>query len=423
MVGIGGSGMSSVAAVLVRRGAFVSGTDLLETAVLDHLRDIGVRIVPDAGANRSGERRADLVVASAAIPADHETLVQARRDGIPVIKYARLLGELMRRRDGIAVSGTHGKSTTSAWLAFVLRRAGLDPTFVIGAHVEQLGGSGAAGDGPHFVAEACEFDRSFLNLHPRSAAILNIEEDHLDCYGDLAAIVDSFRQFAASLPDDGLLVLNGHDPNCTTLADQLDGAHESFGLDPEHDWAATELSLEDGCYEFTLARCRETFGRVRIGIPGRHNVLNALAVCALATRAGVERGALLDALPLFSGAQRRMQVLGCEHGVTIADDYAHHPTEIRATLEAARERFSPHRVWCVFQPHQHSRTRRLLAEFASSLDSPITSCCRRFIASATRTMNASAFAPAIWSSGSTHRAAERSTMPSSTKSSTRLRKA
>lgn len=365
MVGIGGSGMSGLAALLLRHGARVSGSDCNPSAAL--------RRLAAAGASVTTEQTADaipadtvLLVASAAIPADHPELVAARQRAIPVIKYAELLGALMERSCGIAVSGTHGKSTTAAWLSYTLRAAGLDPTFVIGAEVPQLAGGSGVGAGPHFVAEACEYDRSFLNLRPRLAAILNIEEDHLDCYENIDAIAEAFARFAALLPPDGLLVINGDDPHCRAAAAGVSAAVETFGYEREHTWRAVECRLRDGRYEFTVVHRGLPLGRVRLQLAGEHNVRNALAVAALASGAGVLWPTISDALSEFRGARRRLEVRAAIEQVIVVDDYAHHPSEIRATLRAARERFAPRRLWTVFQPHQHSRTRFLLADFARS---------------------------------------------------------
>ncbi len=367
MVGIGGSGMAGLAAVLQRRGARVSGSDRLESAALTRLAESGAHVTTQQTAD-AVPPETELLVMSAAIPERHPELVEARRRGITVIKYAQLLGALMAQNHGIAVSGTHGKSTSTAWLAFVLRKAGLDPSFVVGAESQQLGGGSGVGDGPHFVAEACEYDRSFLNLRPRAAAILNIEEDHLDCYENLAAINEAFQQFANLVPPDGLVVVNGQDPNCLAIANKLDINVETFGFDAQDTWQAVDLSLRDGCYEFTMRHNGESLGRVCLSIPGEHNVSNALAVAALASHAGVSWTHISEALREFHGAQRRLQMIGEVDGVTVVDDYAHHPTEIRVTLKAARQRFGPRRVWCVFQPHQHSRTRFLLSDFARSFE-------------------------------------------------------
>jgi len=365
MVGIAGSGMSGLAAVLLHHGACVSGSDRNAGAILRRLERSGARVTSTQSAE-SVPADADLIVASAAIPPDHPELVAARRRGLHVIKYAQLLGALMGQRDGLAIAGTHGKSTTTAWLAFALRRAGLDPSFVVGAECEQLGGGSGVGEGRHFLAEACEYDRSFLHLRPKAAAVLNIEEDHLDYYGDLNAICDAFAQFVELLPPDGLLVSNAHDPRCQQVRAGCAAKVETFGWTARATWSALNLRAPRGLYEFTLMHGSRRLGRVALGIPGRHNVLNALAVVALARFAGVPWDVLVDALGEFRGARRRLELRGELQGVRVADDYAHHPTEIRATLRAARERYQPRRLWCVFQPHQHSRTRFLLEDFARS---------------------------------------------------------
>lgn len=369
LVGIGGCGMSALAALLLRRGTRISGSDRADSQVLSQLVESGAAITTVQRAE-SVPGNADLVVTSAAIPPNHPELMEARRRGLPVFKYAELLGAVMARYEGVAISGTHGKSTTTAWLTYVLRRAGLDPNFVVGATVGQLGGSSGVGVGRQFIAEACEFDRSFLNLRPRHAAILNIEEDHLDCYADLQAIRTAFGEFARLVPEDGTLVLNGHDPQCALLSAELQAAGRTapltFGYDPTFTWSAVAVRLTEGTYSFEVCHRGKVLGRVQPLLAGRHNVLNALAVIALAERCGVTWTALQPGLVEFRGADRRLELRGEVEGVRILDDYAHHPTEIRATLQAARERFSPRRLWCVFQPHQHSRTRFLLSDFAQS---------------------------------------------------------
>lgn len=365
LCGIGGSGMAGLAAFLLRRGATVSGTDRATSEALRELADRGAHVA--TGQDGSAIPQAcDAVVASAAIAENHPELVAARARQLPIVKYAQMLGILMDTGFGIAVSGTHGKSTTTAWLTFVLRQCGLDPSFVVGAHVPQLGGGAASGGGPHFIAEACEFDRSFHNLRPRAAAILNVDEDHLDCYTDLNDIRAAFQEFARRLPASGFLVVNADDPNCNGVAQNASAAVESFGHNVHATWRAADLQLENGCYSYTVLRRNEPLGRIANGLPGKHNVMNALAVIAIAQHCGVPWTQLVDVLPRFTGAARRLEARGAARGIRVYDDYAHHPTEIRATLAAARERLDPRRVWCIFQPHQHSRTRFLLADFATS---------------------------------------------------------
>ena len=368
MVGIGGSGMCGLAALLLRRGARVTGTDRSTSDVVMRLGASGARIVLSQTAD-SVPADAELLVASAAVPPTHPEIVEAKRRGIPVMKYAEFLGVVMSRHEGIAIAGTHGKSTTTAWTTFILKNAGLDPSFVIGAEVAQLGGGSGAGDGRHFVAESCEFDRSFLNLQPKYAAVLNIEEDHLDYYRDLDDITQAFTDFVKLAPaEDGLVVLNGEDANCQKIASAAAAQVETFGLSEGVTWRAVDLNLTDGRYSFHVESDGVSLGPVALGLPGRHNVMNALAVCALATRCGVPWAKLREGLAEFNGAKRRLELRGCERGVTICDDYAHHPTEIRATLRAAREKYNPKRLWCIFQPHQHSRTRFLLEDFAKSFE-------------------------------------------------------
>lgn len=363
MVGIGGSGMSGLAAMLLRRGTQVSGSDQTASDTIAHLATLGAQVIA-AQTTPTLPAEVDLVVASAAIQPTHPDLVEARRRGLRVIKYAELLGQLMACHAGVAIAGTHGKSTTTAWLAYVLREAGCAPNFVIGAAVEQLGGGSGVGSGPLFVVEACEYDRSFHHLHPQRAAILNIEEDHLDCYKDINEICASFRTFAQRIPNRGLLITNHADANCRRVADALPCRVETFGVAPDANWRAERLVREGGRYRFDVVHNGCVLGNVHLGLAGRHNVDNALAVAALAVDCAVPWDALAAGLASFHGAHRRMELRGTLHDIVILDDYAHHPTEIRATLQAVRERYQPQRLWCVFQPHQHSRTRFLMKDFA-----------------------------------------------------------
>lgn len=366
LVGIGGCGMSNVARVLLRQGAIVSGSDLQASEATLRLQAAGTEIRLGGHQSAHVGRQTELVVASAAIQRTNPELLEARRRGLEVICYAELVGRLMAAKTGIAVAGTHGKSTTTAMTAYVLRVTGKDPTFIVGAEVEQLGAGSGVGVGPHFVVEACEYNRSFLHLRPRLAAVLNIEEDHLDYYVDLEEICGAFAEFAKLVPDDGLLLVNGDDETAVRATERMQERRELFGLGREARLKARSIEAQTGCHSFDISYGEEELGRVQLRIPGLHNVYNALAAFGLAWRAGSKPDAIIEALSTFDGCERRLSYRGMGRGVTLLDDYAHHPTEIRASLWAARQRYQPRRLWVVFQPHQHSRTRFLLEDFARS---------------------------------------------------------
>lgn len=366
LIGVAGCGMRALAAALVNHDAMVSGSDRTSSGHLQILEHQGVHCWSGHDAQRLTEP-VDYVVASAAIRDDNPELVKLRTQGATVLKYAQMLGKLMDQQTGIAVSGTHGKSTATAMTAYVLRRAGLDPSFVVGANVDQLSGASGVGAGEYFVAEACEFDRSFLNLRPRLAAVLNIEEDHLDYYRDLDEIISAFGDFLNGVRERGVAILNGDDPNARALIDHVACPVEAFGSSADCPWQARNVELDDGAWRFDLVYRNDTLGPCRLDVPGRHNVANALAAAALAHHCGVDPAHTCAALSEFRGANRRLTVRACVDDLTILDDYAHHPTEIRASLKAVREKYHPERLWCVFQPHQHSRTRFLLDDFAESL--------------------------------------------------------
>jgi UDP-N-acetylmuramate--alanine ligase len=366
-IGAGGVGMSGLARLLLENQAVVSGSDQTASAVTSRLTRLGADIHIGHGADNL-PADAQTVVISAAIREGNPELESARRSGCRVVKYAQMLGELFNQFDGIAISGTHGKSTTSGWLTYCLKRIGVDVNFVVGAEIPQLGGSSGGGRSDFFVVEACEYDRSFQNYQPQVATILNIERDHLDCYRDEEDIVEAFYQFALGTKPGGLIVANGGDPNTARLIRRLDSTHNilTFGLDGQYDFSAGNIREEDGFYQFDVFREGLCQGSARISLPGRHNVFNAVAVIATAACIGVEPQRILDVLEGFRGMDRRLMLKGQFNGVTVLDDYAHHPTEIRASLKAIRERYRPQRLWCVFQAHQYSRTKSLLDEFAGS---------------------------------------------------------
>lgn len=363
-IGIGGCGMRAMAFALLKHGAIVSGSDASESGSLQMLNKQGARCWAGHDPAKITEP-ADYIVVSAAVKDDNPELVRLQALGGKVLKYAQMLGLLMDLYQGVAVSGTHGKSTTAAMVAFVLREAGLDPNFVIGANVDQLSGGSGIGTGKFFVAESCEYDRSFLNLHPQVAAILNIEEDHLDYYSSLDEILGAFTDFARNLKSGGVLVVNGEDANIARILTDLPTTNiETFGTTPGCTWRAENVDSSTGCCRFDIYYGSKCLGQCQLQLPGRHNMINALAAAALAYHCGVVPASIFQALGEFQGAYRRLTLKGSLNQITILDDYAHHPTEIQASLQAAKARYAPKRLWCVFQPHQHSRTRFLLNDFA-----------------------------------------------------------
>lgn len=364
-VGIGGIGMSGLARMMLNNQAIISGSDMQQTSVTAELTASGCDIkIKHEKANIT--RDLDAVVISAAVKPDNPELLAARKRGVTVYKYAEMLGKLMQMYHGIAVCGTHGKSTTSAWLAHTIAQIDGVPNFIIGASIPQLNGSSATSDSKLFVAEACEYDRSFLNLKPNIACITNIESDHLDYYHDLDEIIEAFANFA--LNTSGAVIANADDKNVAKLRAQMPAEKKfiTFGIDGQADYRAQNLRLIKGLYHFEVLHNDKPIGECSISLPGRHNVYNALTVLAAAIEAGFEAEKILEAIGKFAGTDRRMMLKASLAGRTILDDYAHHPTEIRASLSAIRELYAPTRLLCIFQPHQYSRTRFLLDDFAES---------------------------------------------------------
>jgi len=366
LVGIGGAGLSAIARVLMGRGALVSGSDLVLSPVAEALARDGARIY--LGHDASHIADADLVVVSSAVPQDNVEVQAARAAGIPVVKRAEMLGWLMEGSIGVAVAGTHGKTTTTAMIAMVLWEAGLDPTFIVGGVMVNLGTNARAGSGPHFVIEADEYDHTFLGLKPQVAVVTNVEYDHPDCFKSPALLRYAFAEFVALLPADGLLVFCRDDPVAREIGAGLVAQNQavvSYGLQGEATWRAERIRPNmAGGSDFVAVRRGQTVGEVRLRLPGAHNVLNALATLAVSERLGVPFPTVRAALREFRGVGRRFELKGEVDGVVVIDDYAHHPTEIRATLAAARQRYPGRTLWAVWQPHTYSRTKALLADFA-----------------------------------------------------------
>ena len=364
-IGIGGSGMSGLARMLLDCGASVSGSEPRPNAQTFELARRGVKISRTQGGELIS-REVDLVVRTAAVPESNPEFQAARAYGLRTAKYAELLGLVMAERLGVAIAGTHGKSTTTAMTAFAMLQCGADPSFVVGGTVPQLGGGSRSGNGSVFVAEACEFDRSFHNLLPRVACITNIEEDHLDCYKDLADIIESFRTFVQLVPADGLILANGADENVLEAIVDAPARKLTVAVNQPATWSVRVLGEEHGCYRGEITFETRPVATIQLAVAGIHNLFNATMAVAACSACGLTPEQSAQALGQFRGVDRRMTEMGTFNGATVVDDYAHHPTEIRTTLTALRARYAPKRLLCVFQPHQHSRTRHLLEDFAKS---------------------------------------------------------
>ncbi len=365
-IGIGGSGMNGLARMLMDRGAAVCGSEPQPNAQSLELSRAGATVSRDQ-IGRLLSPEVHLVVRTAAVRDENPEYQAALRLGIRTIKYAELLGQVMQERFGVAVAGTHGKSTTTAMISHALLQCGADPSFVVGGTAPQLGGTGSrSGGGQAFIAEACEFDRSFHALRPTVALINNIEEDHLDCYSGIDQIVQSFRQFAQLVPPDGLIIANGQDARVGQAIGGLPTPIEWVALDREATWSTRVTGIDHGCYRGQILYAGKPAGTLALSIPGEHNLFNATMAAAACHACGIDAAAAAEAIGAFQGVDRRMTQMGVAHGATVVDDYGHHPTEIRATLRALREKYQPNRLFCVFQPHQHSRTRFLLEDFATS---------------------------------------------------------
>ncbi len=365
-IGIGGIGLSAIAKVLLEEGYRVSGSDLRLSPITDALADMGAVIYQGHRVENLGD--ADLVVISSAIPADNAEIAAARERGIPVVKRDWVLGRMMEGRFGIAVAGSHGKTTITAMISLLLTEAGLDPAFIVGGVLENLGTNAKAGRGEYFVIEADEYDRTFLGLKPRIAVVTNIEMDHPDCYPELDELLEAFRGFVGLVPADGWVIGCGDEPRVREVLANGRGAEVvTYGLGEGVEWRAENIRPNElGGNDFVALHEGRPVGEFSLRIPGLHNVKNSLAVLAVAHQVGVSPADARETLRRYRGVQRRFEVKGEVDGIVVIDDYAHHPTQIRTTLRTARERYPGRTIWVVFQPHTYSRTKALLADFAAS---------------------------------------------------------
>ena len=366
LVGIGGIGMSGIAEVLLTLGYSVSGSDLKTSAITERLRNLGAKI--DEGHRAEQMHGAHVVVVSSAVPRDNLEVVEAHRLKIPVIPRAEMLAELMRLKYGIAVAGAHGKTTTTSMVASVLAAAGLDPTFVVGGRVNHVGATARLGRGEYMVVEADESDRSFLLLAPVVAVVTTIDREHLDHYHSLAEIQEAFVQFVNRVPFYGAAILCVDDPNVQVILPQVKRPVISYGASSQADLVISDVELKGLASEFRLTFRGEDLGGFRLaGPPGMHNVRNAAAAAAVGLYLNIPGELIREGMDKFTGVGRRFEVKGTINGITLIDDYGHHPVEIRATLEAARGcRYE--RLLVLFQPHRYTRTRHLWDDFCHAFN-------------------------------------------------------
>lgn len=366
-IGIGGISMSGLAEIMHDRGHIVTGSDMKTSSTIQHLEALGIEVFPShSSSNITND--IDLVVYTAAVHDDNPELIAARAHHIPTLVRAEFLGSLMKTYDyPICISGTHGKTTTTSMLSEILIDTGLNPTITVGGILKSIKGNIRLGGSDYFVTEACEYCDSFLNFFPKIGIILNVEEDHMDYFKDINQIRGSFKNFGKLIPWDGFLAINGHINQVNELTDDMICKVETFGLDDSFDWYAKNIHLnEQACPSFDVYYRGENKGHVALHVPGMHNVLNCLSVCAVCNFLKIDINQVNLGLTLFTGPDQRFEIKGKIHNITIVDDYAHHPTEIAATLEVAKS--YPHeRLFVVFQPHTYTRTKAFLDDFATAL--------------------------------------------------------
>jgi len=372
-MGAGGAGMAALAELHLAGGGTLSGCDAHPSPRLERLRRQGARI--SVGHDPSHLDGIDALVFSAAVPMDHEEILAARKAGIPVVRRATLLGEMLRGHTGIAVAGTHGKTTTSALLGWILTRSGLDPAVAVGGFIPAFEGHSRRGCGPLMVCEADEYDRSFLELHPAWLIVTNVEPEHLEVYGTVEELEAAFVELARRIPFHGALITCADDPGASRIAAAAGRRTLSYGTAGDAWLRAVSIDPRPDGARVTVAASGHTLGRLRVPQPGLHNVRNALAATAVALDLGVAFSSIAAAIATFSGVARRFEILGTARGITVIDDYAHHPTELQAVLAAVRQRFPGRRLVAVFQPHLFSRTRR----FATGLGRALAAADRTVI--------------------------------------------
>ncbi|GAB6172050.1 UDP-N-acetylmuramate--L-alanine ligase [Paradesulfitobacterium aromaticivorans] len=365
-VGIKGTGMSALAQVSAKiEGASISGSDVEERFFTDAVLERAQ--IPVLSFSPENVAKADLVVASAAYTKEHPEIARALELKIPVLSYPQYLGRLMSKKRGIAVAGTHGKTTTTAMIGLILLQAGIDPTIVVGSDVPSIGGNAYSGHGEFFLAESCEYRRHFLNYSPEYLIITNIEFDHPDYFSDLSDVITAFTEFAAKVPPTGRIFLWAEDPNRATIKSKA--PITTFGFAADADIRATDIMFHDQGSSLKVMIDDSFVGTLELHVAGKHNILNALAAIALCREIGIPLTQIITSLSQFNGTKRRFEHIGNRDGALIVDDYAHHPTEIRTTLEGARLSYPDRRIRAIFQPHTFTRTEKLLEEFSLAFGS------------------------------------------------------
>ncbi|MDD3705505.1 MAG: UDP-N-acetylmuramate--L-alanine ligase [Clostridiaceae bacterium] len=364
-VGIGGISMSGLAQILLESGYNVTGSDINDSNLINKLQKNGAVVtIPH---NPKNVEAAELVVYTAAVKQDNCEIIRAKELGIPVIDRATFLGMIMKNyKYGIAIAGCHGKTTTTSMVSIIIKNAGLDPTVLIGGEIEAIDGNVRVGKSDYFITEACEYCESFLKFYPFVAAVLNIERDHLDYYKDLDHIISAFKKFAKLVPANGAIVVCSDNENALDVSKEVDCKVLTYGIKNKADFSVKNIKYDNfGHPTFQVIHNHKRLGTFSLMIPGEHNILNALAAIAIAYNAGIQTDIIKKSLKEFKGTYRRFDIKGVRNNITIVDDYAHHPTEIKATLQAAKQ-FPHQKIWCVFQPHTYTRTRTLFNEFSEA---------------------------------------------------------
>ncbi|ONI46755.1 UDP-N-acetylmuramate--L-alanine ligase [Candidatus Epulonipiscioides saccharophilum] len=365
-IGIGGISMSGLAEIMLTQGHKVTGSDMTKSDITNHLESLGIEVGLHSKDNINKD--IDLVVVTAAIHEDNEELIYAKELGLEIMSRSKFLGHLMEAyKYPICISGTHGKTTTTSMLADILLHSKKNPTITVGGILDSIGGNIRIGGADYFLTEACEYCNSFLDFKPIVGVILNIEEDHMDFFKDLDQIKDSFFQFANLIPRDGLLVIEDTALENTPQIKQISAPIETFGLDEHANWFASNIIFDENARpSFDVYHNNEFLFNLKIGLTGMHNILNTLSIIATCNYLNIDLSSITEELINFSGARRRFEICGKIHDITLIDDYAHHPSEIRATLNTLKK-YPHNEIYIVFQPHTYSRTKAFLSEFAEAL--------------------------------------------------------